>query len=65
MDELLKRLWELAWNWYATVSQYIALMQQIVEAEKKAAVDEAEIVIKESANPTKYGGRFWRKEAQP
>ncbi len=35
MDELLKRLKELAWNRYASVSQYIELMQQIVEAERE------------------------------
>jgi len=65
MDELLKRLRELAWNQYATVSQYIELMWQIVEAERKAAVDEAEIIVKEFVNSKKYGGRFWRKESQP
>ncbi len=58
MDELLKRLRELAWNQYATVSQYIELTWQIVEAERKAAVDEAEIIVKEFVNSKKYGGRF-------
>jgi hypothetical protein len=52
MDELLKWLRELAWNQYATISQCVELMQQIVNAKRKAVVDEAERIATESVNST-------------
>jgi hypothetical protein len=46
MDEYLERLREMAWDQYTRLSQYIEFYRRQFEAEKKAAVDDAEQIIK-------------------